>query len=117
MFILKVGYIFIHIFYTDQLQEMQAHLNIELDGVKEWALKMNQMQDVTCVIRDHSASPRQPGDSVESSAEFLLEPCVIIQLPWNPVILRQWLAAALLEVLKVYYVFVFFKNFLLKKIS
>lgn len=87
--------------FTDQLRALETQFRMELDGVKEWALKMQKMQDVTGVIREHNASPRKPGDSVESSAEFLLEPCVLIQLPWNFVIQRQWLAAALLEVLKV----------------
>jgi hypothetical protein len=36
----------------------------------------------------------------ESSAEFLLEPWLLIQLPWHPPVYYQWLIAALSEVLK-----------------
>lgn len=72
-----------------------------MDGVKEWVLQMQQMSEVIGVMRDLPSAPRMPGDSVERSAEFLLEPCVLVMLPWNHVLLRQWLAAALIEVLKV----------------
>jgi hypothetical protein len=36
----------------------------------------------------------------ETSAEFLLEPWLLIQLPWHPAVYYQWLIAALAEVLK-----------------
>jgi hypothetical protein len=36
----------------------------------------------------------------ESVSEFLLEPWLLMQLPWNPVLYNQWLAAALAEVLR-----------------
>jgi hypothetical protein len=36
----------------------------------------------------------------ETSAEFLLEPWLVIQLPWHPAVYHQWLIAALAEVLK-----------------
>jgi hypothetical protein len=35
------------------------------------------------------------------AAEFLLNPWLLIQLPWNAALLNQWLMAALAEVLKV----------------
>jgi hypothetical protein len=36
----------------------------------------------------------------ETSAEFLLEPWLVMQLPWHPALYYQWLAAALPEVFK-----------------
>jgi hypothetical protein len=36
----------------------------------------------------------------ESSAEFLLEPWLLIQLPWHPPVYYQWLIAAMAEVLE-----------------
>jgi len=36
----------------------------------------------------------------ESSAEFLLEPWLLMQVPWHPAVYYQWLSAALAEVLK-----------------
>jgi hypothetical protein len=36
----------------------------------------------------------------ESAAEFILDPWVLIQLPWHPVMFHQWLAAVLAETLK-----------------
>lgn len=35
----------------------------------------------------------------ESPAEFLLEPWLLMQVPWHPAVYNQWLAAALAEVL------------------
>jgi hypothetical protein len=35
-----------------------------------------------------------------NAAEFILDPWVMIQLPWYPVMFHQWLAAVLSEVLK-----------------
>lgn len=35
-----------------------------------------------------------------SAAEFILDPWVLIQLPWHPLMLHQWLAAVLAETLK-----------------
>jgi hypothetical protein len=35
-----------------------------------------------------------------NAAEFILDPWVMIQLPWYPVMFHQWLAAVLAEVLK-----------------
>jgi hypothetical protein len=36
----------------------------------------------------------------QSSAEFLLEPWLLMQLPWHPAVYYQWLIATLAEVLK-----------------
>jgi hypothetical protein len=36
----------------------------------------------------------------QSAAEFLLEPWLLMQLPWHPAVYYQWLTAALAEVLK-----------------
>jgi hypothetical protein len=36
----------------------------------------------------------------ESSAEFLLEPWLVMQVPWHPAVYYQWLSAALAEVFK-----------------
>jgi hypothetical protein len=41
------------------------------------------------------------GHLCKSAAEFLLNPWLLIQLPWNAALLNQWLMAALAEVLKV----------------
>jgi len=45
---------------------------------------------------------RDQGDlhQCESAEEFLLEPWLLMQLPWHPALFNQWLAAALAEVLK-----------------
>jgi hypothetical protein len=41
------------------------------------------------------------GHLCKSAAEFLLNPWLLIQLPWNAALLNQWLMAALAEVFKV----------------
>jgi hypothetical protein len=40
------------------------------------------------------------GHLSKSAAEFLLDPWLLIQLPWNAALLNQWLMAALAEVFK-----------------
>lgn len=88
------------------LQKSKGELKSAVDdgpfknNIGEWGKQLQQMTDLVGVLRDLPASPRQPGDSVESSAEFLLEPCVLVQLPWSFILLRQWLIAAFIEVIK-----------------
>ena len=43
--------------------------------------------------------PYKDEDLCKSAKDFLLEPCILIQLPWTPILLHQWLVAALAEVL------------------
>lgn len=60
---------------------------------------------LTAVYHSHSTQQQLFADKgdlhlCEYPAEFLLEPWLLMQVPWHPPVYNQWLAAALGEVLK-----------------
>jgi hypothetical protein len=68
------------------------------EETKNWQTKVDNLVKFVSTTNDLPSEPNFQ-DAAKKASEFLLEPCILIQLPWNTVMLHQWLVAAFVEVL------------------
>jgi hypothetical protein len=69
----------------------------------EWYLHTFFILSAVCKFYQTGMSPmdpiiRQGNEECRNAKDFILEPTVLVQLPWKPVLLHQWVSAALSEV-------------------
>jgi hypothetical protein len=78
--------------------------------------ELDEIEHLRCVNPKTKIFSTEGGQDVcTSPAEFLLEPWVLVQLPWNPVLLHQWLVAVFAEYLKLKIQFADFRHLGLPK--
>ena len=87
---------------ADKFEEIILLSGTEINNgilVKEvYNILYNLVSDY-CSIPSHGCDEKPK--LCTNAKDFVLEPCVLIQLPWKTVLLHQWLVVALIEVLLI----------------